>query len=53
MDANNVIVDTFSHASNTQRENTNMIFTSEKIYKSDKLVDAVKNLTTNDAKYHE
>ena len=30
-----------------------MIFTSEKIDKSDNLVDSVKNLTINDAKYYE
>ena len=29
------------------------IFTSEKLDKSDDLVDAVKNLTINDAKYYE
>ena len=52
-DANNVTSDTFSHASNTQREDENAIFTSEKIDKSDKLVDAVNNLTIDDAKYYE
>ena len=53
MDANNVTVDTFSHASNEQRENTNTIFTSDKLDKSDDLLDIVKNLTINVAKYHE
>ena len=52
-DANNFTVDTFSHMSNTQRENANEIFTSEKLDKSDELVDAVNNLTINDAIYYE
>ena len=38
MDANNVTADTFSHASSVQIENTKAFFTSEKIDKSDKLV---------------
>ena len=37
-DANNVTADTFSHTSNTQREDFNATFTSEKLDKSDKLV---------------
>ena len=41
------------HVPNTQIENANMIFTSEKIDKSDDLVDTVNNLTINDAKYYE
>ena len=53
MDDNNVTLDKFSHTPNTQRENANNIFTSEKIYKSDKLVDAIRKLTINDAKYYE
>ena len=52
MDANNVASDTFSHASNTKRDNANAIFTSEKLDKSDELVDAVNNLTINYAKYY-
>ena len=52
-DANKVTTDTFSHFSNTKRDNTNTIFTSEKLDKSDELVDAVKNLTIKDAKYNE
>ena len=52
-DANNITADTFSHVSNVYRENENKIFTSEKIDKSDELVDAVKNLTINNAKYYE
>ena len=46
-------MDTFSLASNTPRDNANAIFTNEKIDKLDELVDEVKNLTTNDAKYYE
>ena len=46
-DANIVMADTFSHKSNTQRENTNSIFTSEKLDKSDNLEDTLKDLTTN------
>ena len=53
VDANNITADTFSHASNTQRENANTVFTSEKLDKSYELVDAIKNLTINDAKYYE
>ena len=52
-DANNVTVDTFSHASITQRKNENAIFISEKLDKLDKLADALKYLTINDAKYYE
>ena len=39
--------------SRAQRENSNVIFTSEKLEKSEELVDAVKNLTVNDAKYYD
>ena len=53
VDSNNVTADTFSHTSNTQRENTNTIFTSEKLDESDELVDAVKNLTINNNEYYE
>ena len=51
--ANNVTVDTFNHTSSTQRDNENAIFTSEKLDKSDELVDAVNNLTVNEAEYYE
>ena len=51
--SNSVTADTFSHASNTQRENTNAVFTSEKLDKQDELVDAVKNLTIKYAQYYE
>ena len=37
-DANNVTADTFSHTSNTQREDFNATFTSDNLDKSDKLV---------------
>ena len=51
--ANRVTADTFIHAPSEQRENPNEIFTSEKLDKLEELVDAVKNLTINDAKYYE
>ena len=35
--ANNLTADTFSHILNTQRENTNAIFTGKKLDKSDDL----------------
>ena len=52
-DANKVTADSFRHTSNTQGYNANAIFTSEKIYKSDEVIDALKILTINDAKYYE
>ena len=52
VDANIVTVDTFSHTPNTQRKNTNTIFTSKKLDKMEDLVDAVKNLTINNAKQY-
>ena len=42
-------MDTFSHVSSAQIENSNVIFTSKKLKKSDELVDAVKNLEINNA----
>ena len=51
-DANDITVDTFSNASNTQIENSNVIFASENIDKSDMLVDAVKIFTINDSEYY-
>ena len=51
--ANNATADTFSHASNTQRENANVSYKNQNLDKSDKLVNAVKKLTINDAKYYE
>ena len=38
--------------SSAQRENSNAIFTSENLDKLDELVDAVKNLKINYAKYY-
>ena len=49
-DSNNIDVDAFSHKCNTRRENANAVFKSEKLDKSYELVDAVNNLTINDAK---
>ena len=46
-------MDIFSNTSNTQIENENAIFTSEKIDKSDELVEAVEDLTIDNAKYYE
>ena len=51
--SNDVTADTFSHPSSAQRENANAVFTSDKLGKLDYLVDAVKNLTINDAKYYQ
>ena len=53
VDVNNVTTDTFSHTSNTQKENANTIFKSEKLDKLDDLADALEDLTTNDNKYYE
>ena len=53
IDANNITKDTFSHASSAQRENENAVFTSEKLNKSDEIVDAFNNLTIKDAEYYE
>ena len=50
-DAINLTADTFSNASSSQKENLNAIFTSEKIEKSDNLVNAVKNMTINNSGY--
>ena len=52
-DANNLIVDKFSRASNTQRENENTIFISKKLDKLDGIVDALMILTISDAEYYE
>ena len=42
-----------SHTFNTQREDFNATFTSEKLDKSEMLVEAVNNLIINDARYYE
>ena len=47
LDACNVTEDTFSQTSNTQRDNANAILTSEKLDKSDDLVETLKELTFN------
>ena len=52
-DANNITAYTFSHTFNTQRDNTNTIFTSEKLDKPDNLADALKDLTINNTGYYE
>ena len=46
-------MDTFRHTPNTQKDNANAIFTSEKLDKSDELIDAVNNLKINDAEYYQ
>ena len=51
-DSSNITAHTFSHESNTQRYYENAIFTSEKLDKSDELVDTVKNLTINNDEYY-
>ena len=51
MDANNVTADTFSLSSSSQRENADAIFKSEKLDKLDELVNAINNLTINNARY--
>ena len=52
MDANNVTADTFSHTSNTQRENTNAIFTSENLDKLNELEDGLKDFTVYNTEYY-
>ena len=48
---NNVTVDAYKHTSNTQRDNTNAIFTDEKIDKSYVLEDMLNDLKINNSKY--
>ena len=52
MDANNVAADNFSHTSNTQRDNINAIFKSEKLDKWEDMSDTLKDFTINDAEYY-
>ena len=52
MNAHNANADTFSRTSNTQRENRNAIFTSEKLEKLDKLANTLKDFTINYAEYY-
>ena len=51
-DANNVTEDTFSHTYNTQGENENAIFTSEKLDKLDYMEDVLKGFKINNAGYY-
>ena len=53
MDSNNITVGTSSHGFNTQRDNVNTIFTSEKLDKLYELAYILKDLTINDAKFYE
>ena len=46
-------MDTLRHTSDTQRDNANTIFTSEKLDKLNDLADTLKDLAINDAKYYE
>ena len=50
-DAKNITDDTCSLASNSQKENPNVIFTSEKLEISDELVDVVNNMTIKNVGY--
>ena len=52
LDSHNVAVDTFSHTSNTQIENENIILTSDKQDKLDALAEMLKALTINYAVYY-
>ena len=40
-DTNHVTLDTFTHTYNTQRDNENLVFTSEKLDELDKLTDTI------------
>ena len=54
--ANNVIVDNFSPTPvtpNTQRENENVILTSERLDNSDALAETLNNLAINNTGYYE
>ena len=51
MDSRNVTADAFSHASIPQRKNAGAIFTSEKLDKSDKIVNAINNSKINYSRY--
>ena len=50
-EAKKITVDTFSHASSSQRENSDAIFTSQKLEQQDELVKAINNLKINDSGY--
>ena len=49
--SNSFTADALSRASSSQRENADAIFTSNKLDKSEKLVNAINNFTINDAVY--
>ena len=49
--ANNVTTDTCSLASSSQRENSNMVYESENLEKSDNLFNKIVNMTINHAGY--
>ena len=51
MDATNVTAGAFSNASISHRENLNGVLTSDKLKKLDEIVNAINNLTINDALY--
>ena len=53
MDATNVTAGAFSNASISHRENLNGVLTSDKLKKLDEIVNAINNLTINDARYYE
>ena len=50
-DANNITADEFSHGSSSKRENEEAIFISEKLDKSDELVDEINKSTINNSGY--
>ena len=49
LDAHNVSANTFSMMSNTYRENSNVILTSEKLDKSEVLTETLNNLNINNS----
>ena len=51
-DSQNVTAYTFSHTSNTQRDDSNVILTSKKLDKSDDLEETLNDLTVNDYVYY-
>ena len=50
-DADNATADAFNHASSSQRENPNAIFTSKNMEKLDKLFNKINYLTINESRY--
>ena len=51
MDSINITADVFSRAYSSMRENPNAIFIKEKVQTQENLVDAINNLTINNAGY--